>query len=168
MAIESDYQSQAIAIMDEYLAAAKILLTKRKSDNGVYGYTALLIMLCFIEALDHLDQSVKYPQDNNLSFLAEEPFGLNNNTQIINQIKHWYKNGLSQVGALPENVFIEMGEDDDYPFLIIDSEVKSVSLKGLLNALNFIWDFQREDFTAGQIEYVKEIGIPSPSYKPAH
>lgn len=83
MAIEEDYRAQAKAIVEEYLEASRILLTKRKSDGGVYGYAALLIMLCIIDAVG---QSTEQTHGANLSILTADPFNLSDD--VKDQITH--------------------------------------------------------------------------------
>ena len=156
MAIEEDYRAQAKAIVEEYLEASRILLTKRKSDGGVYGYAALLIMLCIIDAVG---QSTEQTHGANLSILTADPFNLSDD--VKDQITHWYRNGLCHVGAIPENILIELGEERDDPFEITSSEIKSVRLKRLHKIIASLWESQKENFNPGRIENKKSIGVPS-------
>ena len=155
MAIEKDYSSQGRKIIEEYLEASGNLLTERKSDGGVYGYTALLIMLCIIDAIGQSTESI---HGTNFSILTEEQFNLGD--AVVKQITHWYRNGLSHVGAMPENIFIDLGEEHEDPFEITGSKIKSVKLKSLHKKIASSWEARKETFVPGRIEDKKSIGFP--------
>ncbi len=51
MAIRSDLRSMSVEAIEEYLAIAKHCVSTRKSNGGLYGYPAVLLLCCIIDAL---------------------------------------------------------------------------------------------------------------------
>jgi hypothetical protein len=161
MAIEPSYDSQSIAIINEYLEAAGILIGKRKVDGGVYGYTALLIILC---AVDAMGQPVSPEKTNTKIGFILNKFGVEGlSEENIKQVEHWYRNGLSHVGALPENIYIELGSDCDDMFVINDGQIYKIRLKPFLIKVNSYWGDVLGTFTAARLRTKKDVGSPKES-----
>ncbi|MBW9248225.1 MAG: hypothetical protein GJU72_03885 [Acidithiobacillus ferriphilus] len=159
MAIEKDYYSQGRKIIEEYLEASNLLIEQQKEDGGVYGYTALLIMLCVIDAMG---QSLRPVSGTNFDLLSDPLFNINNKDKkmIVNQIKCWYRHGLSHVGAIPENIYIELGSIGDDPLLIVSSQIKSIRLKSFHNKIISLWELRKNSFCSERIN-LKPIGFPN-------
>jgi len=51
MAIHSDLRSMSVEAIEEYLAIAKHCVSTRKSNGGLYGYPAVLLLCCIIDPL---------------------------------------------------------------------------------------------------------------------
>jgi hypothetical protein len=163
MAIQPSYYSQSIAIINEYLEAAGILIGKRKDDDGVYGYTALLIILCAVDAMGQPESPEKTSTKIGPILNKFEVEGLS--AENINQIEHWYRNGLSHVGALAEYIYIELGSDCDDIFVINDGQIEKIRLKPFLIKVNSYWGDVRSTFKAAHLRPKKDVGSPKESYQ---
>lgn len=159
MAIEKDYYSQGRKIIEEYLEASNLLIEQQKEGGGAYGYTALLIMLCVIDAMG---QSLRPIPGTNFDILSDPLFNISDNDvkRIVDQIKCWYRHGLSHVGAIPENIYIELGSIKEDPFLIDGSEIKSIRLKSLRGKIISLWESRKNTFCSERIN-LKTVGFPS-------
>ncbi|MCL4525954.1 MAG: hypothetical protein M1492_05585, partial [Gammaproteobacteria bacterium] len=159
MAIHHDSNEQSKAIVEEYMQAVNILLGLRKGDDGVYGYTALLILLSIIDALG---QSETKTRGANLDILKQTPFNLPD--EIVKQINMWYRNGLVHVAGIPNNLFISLGGEYDNPFLVEqiskhEYQISAVNLKSLNEKISSLWKNKKSDiiFSSTFAKAPKEI-----------
>ncbi len=86
MALHNDVRSMAVEAVDEYLDIAEHCVNTRKTNDGVYGYPAVLLLFCIIDALGNwLGQG-----RNTLSGASLVVPGLT--PKQIKDLKNWYRN----------------------------------------------------------------------------
>ena len=86
MAAHSNPRSMSIEAIDEYLAIAEHCISTRKTNGGVYGYPAVLLLFCIIDALGNYVGHAKNTLRGIQSIfpdLSEEQ---------IKHLKNWYRN----------------------------------------------------------------------------
>jgi hypothetical protein len=94
MAAHNDPRSMSVEAIDEYLAIAERCITTRKANGGVYGYPAVLLLCCIIDALGNYVGLAK----NTLRGVHLIIPGLTE-PQIKN-LKDWYRNLPAHQGII--------------------------------------------------------------------
>jgi hypothetical protein len=89
MAIHDNVRSMSIEVIEEYLTIAEHCINTRKSDGGIYGYPAVLLLCCVIDALSNY---AGLPKNTLLALQTMAP-GLTK--KQIKDLKSWYRNLLS-------------------------------------------------------------------------
>ena len=157
MAIEKDYSSQGKKIIDEYIEASSLLINKTKNDGaGVYGYASCLIILCAIDAIGQSISGGKYT-GSDFSILSSN-FMLDDD--VVKQIAHWYRNGLSHIGAIPDNIFISIGGEEEEPFVVTGGQVEKINILSLINAVKSLWESKKDKFVPARLKD-KPCGFPN-------
>src|SRR5436189_2270590 len=88
MATHDSLQSMSIEAIDEYLAIAEYCVTARKIRGGVYGYPAVLLLCCVVDALSNY---AGHPQNS----LGELQSILSATSKQVKDFKNWYRNLLA-------------------------------------------------------------------------
>lgn len=105
MALHNSIKDLNHEIIEEYLATVKICLAHTKSDGGILGYSATLLLLCITDAIGH---GILGSNGNNtrLDVLKHPPFltGLTDNQ--VKNLKDWFRNKLAHSAALCPGVHL--------------------------------------------------------------
>src|SRR4051794_21148994 len=88
MATHDSLQSMSIAAIEEDLVIAKYCVTARKSRGGVYGYPAVLLLCCVVDALSNY---AGHPENS----LGELQSILSLTPKQAKDLKNWYRNLLA-------------------------------------------------------------------------
>lgn len=106
MAIHGTLKDLSIAVIDEYLTAAKLCVQTRKYD-GILGYPATLLLLCVTDAIGHSASLRVKGGDMRFDVLNDPIFGSNNLTdKQIKKLKSLYRNGLAHNGLIAPGVYL--------------------------------------------------------------
>ena len=112
MAIHGDLKALTEEVIDEYVAVANHCLNARKPDGGVYGYPAVLLLFCVVDALSsHLGMD-RY----SLGVLNEPCFDLKLSAEQMPKLKTWYRNLLAHNGMIAPGTILTLDEGDGKPF----------------------------------------------------
>ena len=110
MAIHRSLIALSEEVLDEYLAVARHCITNPKPEGGIYGYPAVLLLFCVIDALsNHLGH-------RGHSFAAlNDPscFGMNLTTEQIKNLKDWYRHPLAHNGMISPGILLTPDTDGD-------------------------------------------------------
>jgi hypothetical protein len=93
MATHDTLQSMSIEAIEEYLAIAEYCVTARKCGGGVYGYPAVLLLCCVVDALSNYAGHEK-------NSLGELRSILSLTTEQANDFKNWYRNLLAHQAVI--------------------------------------------------------------------
>ena len=108
MAIHRSLIALSEEVLDEYLAVARHCITNPKPEGGIYGYPAVLLLFCVIDALsNHLVH-------RGHSFAAlNDPscFGMNLTTEQIKNLKDWYRHPLAHNGMISPGILLTPDTD---------------------------------------------------------
>ena len=88
MATHDSLQSMSIEAIDEYLAIAGYCVAARKIRGGVYGYPAVLLLCCVVDALSNY---AGHPENS----LGELQSILSLTPKQAKDLKNWYRNLLA-------------------------------------------------------------------------
>lgn len=133
-------------VIEEYLSAAKICLTTQKTDSGVHGYPATLLLFCAVEAIGNnlcTNQKTQIGITKHEPFrvLKHERFNLSPRPTDI-QIKHleeWFRNQLAHRGLLMDGVALSP-EESAPPFTFNDEdEPNTICVPSFYKAVNDAW-----------------------------
>ena len=121
MAIHKDVEEASRESVQECLDAANILLKTLKSDGGVMGYAALVLLFCVVDAIGHhLDVGTG---DTRLEALNEPRFALPLKITDFNPLKKWYRNPLLHNASIVSGVLIT-AHDNGPPFELCGPPIK--------------------------------------------
>jgi len=99
MAVVTDRKEQCQEVIEEYLAGAKLCIEATKSDGGILGYAAALLLLCATDAIGHASLSDN-GQNTRLDILTVPPFSLGIGPAHIHNLTKWYRNLLAHTGTM--------------------------------------------------------------------
>ena len=144
MAIHPDLWSLAAATVEEYLTASKLCLKAKKTDGGILGCPAALLLFCIINALGtylvgdeiSLDgKKQKITRGEPFRVLNHPTFGLSlTNTQIKN-LEHWFRNPLAHNAIIEGSVsLVAQGDGQSFLFTKDSAEVGVPGLRKLVEA----------------------------------
>jgi len=85
MATDDSLQSMSIEAIEEYLVIAEYCVTTPKASGGVYGYPAVLLLCCVVDALSNY---AGHPENS----LGELQSILSLTPKQAKDFKHWYRN----------------------------------------------------------------------------
>jgi hypothetical protein len=98
-------------VLDEYLAIAKICVTERKPDGGIYGYPAVLLLFCIVDALStHLGK-----KEHSFHAFNDPCFGLALSEPQLKNLRVWYRHCLAHNGVIASGTMLTP-EPGDFPF----------------------------------------------------
>jgi hypothetical protein len=86
MAAHNDLSSMSVEAIDEYLTIAEHCISTQKKDGGIYGYPAILLLFCIIDALGNYVGHAK----NTLRGSCLVVPGVTQ--EQIKHLKNWYRN----------------------------------------------------------------------------
>jgi hypothetical protein len=135
MAIHSNTNSLTAEVIEEYLSIAKLCITTKKQDGGIYGYPATLLLFCIIEALGRNLIVGKEP----FRILKASPFNCKLNNHQVKQLEQWYRNPLAHNGMIKPGVYLSP-EDGGAPFTFISDEPVLIHVNSLYNLVQCAWE----------------------------
>jgi hypothetical protein len=86
MAVHNDLRSMSIEAIDEHLTIAEYCISTRKTNRGLYGHPAIVLLFCVIDALSNYAGHPK----NTLRGIESIFPGLTE--EQIKNLKNWYRN----------------------------------------------------------------------------
>jgi hypothetical protein len=135
MAIHSNVNSLTIEAIEEYLDIAKLCISSRKQDGGIYGYPATLLLFSVINAIGKSQIAGNEP----FRVLQENPFNCQLNDRQIKQLEQWYRNLLVHNGMIAPGACLSP-EDGGEPFKIDSGESVIIRVKPLYKLVRDAWD----------------------------
>jgi hypothetical protein len=135
MAIHPDASSLTAEAVEEYLDIAKLCITTKKQDGGIYGYPATLLLFCVIEALGNSLIADNEP----FRVLKRAPFNCPLNDRQVKQLEQWYRNPLAHNGMIAPGVCLSP-EDGGTPFTFNSNEPVLIRVKSLYNLVHGAWE----------------------------
>jgi hypothetical protein len=104
MATHTSQKTLTIESVSECLDAAKVLIETKKSDGGIMGYAALLLLFSVTDAIGHhLNVG---SGSTRLETLNQPGFNLGLTPQQIYEIKRWFRNGLVHNASIVPGVLL--------------------------------------------------------------
>ena len=104
MAIHRNTNDLCVESVSECLESAKLLIDHRKSDGGIMGYAATLLLMSVVDAIGHhLNVGSGHTR---LEVLNAPQFGLGLTPKQIYEVKQWYRNQLVHNASIVPNVYI--------------------------------------------------------------
>jgi hypothetical protein len=121
MTISKGVKAHSIAVIDEYLATAKICIDTRKANSGILGYPAALLLL---RANDAIGRSLipTGGKPARLEVLTYPPFNLELDKGRIKRRRRLYRNPLMHNAQLGKSAVMSP-EAKGAPFEFTDSEL---------------------------------------------
>jgi hypothetical protein len=108
MAIHRSLIALSEEVLDEYLAVARHCITNPKSEGGIYGYPAVLLLFCVVDALsNHLG----HPEHSFAALNDPSCFGMNLSTAQIKNLKDWYRHLLAHNGMISPGILLTPEKD---------------------------------------------------------
>jgi hypothetical protein len=135
MAIHSDVNSLTIEAIEEYLDIARLCITNRKQDGGIYGCPATVLLFSVINAIGTSQLACNEP----FRVLKEKPFSCPLNDRQIKQLEQWYRNLLTHNGMIAPGACLTP-EDGGEPFKFDRGEPIIIRVKPLYNLVRDAWD----------------------------
>jgi hypothetical protein len=109
MAIHQNLKALSEEVIDEYLAVARHCIADRKPDGGIYGYSAVLLLFCVVDALsNHLGCP-----EHSFAVLNDPSFGLELSSAQLKNLKDWYRHLLAHVGMIAPGTMLTPETDGD-------------------------------------------------------
>jgi hypothetical protein len=159
MAVHQNLWSQAEAVIDEYLTAARNCIEFKKSDGGCLGYPAALVLLCVVNALGtYLRNETVTIEGKSQRITKGDPFRVLNHPLFaqnlrmtqIKRIEDAYRNRLAHNGFIAPGHGLTLAPTDA-PFDFRDDAVW-ISLGALYAAVVHAWS----NFDKAKIKYAME------------
>jgi hypothetical protein len=111
MALVSDTREQWIAVIDDYLTVAEMIC----GGGCRQGYSAVLLLLCAIDAMGNGLLAEKPRKWCRLDVLAESPFDVKLTGDQIQNLTEWYRHLLVHTGTMAVGVDL-VSERQGAPF----------------------------------------------------
>jgi hypothetical protein len=134
MAIHPNTNSLTIEVIEEYLDIAKLCIATKKSDGGIYGYPATLLLFCVIDALGNCLISGKEP----FRVLKGAPFNCDLTDSQIKNLEQWYRNLLAHNGTIAAGTCLSPKEGST-PFEFASNKPILICVKSLYDLVRTAW-----------------------------
>lgn len=144
MATHSDIKNMFIDVIDEYLSAARMCLENTKSDGGLHGYAATLLLFCAVEAMSsslHRDQKRRCKiKDMDFSILTHPDFQfLELKNEQLRKLADFYRHKLVHNALLARCVALS-SDDCETPFAFGDGgEPNTIYVRHFYRAVSEAW-----------------------------
>ncbi len=134
MAIHNDLPSMSREVIEEYLAIANYCVATRKSDGGVYGYPAVLLLLCVVDALSN------YAGNSENSFLAMKDVMPSLSEEQIKSLASWYRHLPAHQAIIMPGTKLTVDDAGAAIELNSEGEPTHIRVKPLYEAVKAAWD----------------------------
>jgi hypothetical protein len=163
VAIANNLKDLSVEIIEEYLTAAKACIDTRKTEGGILGYPATLLLLCATDAIGHGLLPPDNQRNTRLDVLQQGPFSLGlSDTQITN-LAHWYRHLLAHTGTMAPGAFLTP-ETQGKPFEFdMNGALTMIRVPVLYDAVKAAWDGRNK--SAFNPPSLRKLP-PDPSAKP--
>jgi hypothetical protein len=135
VAIHPSVSSLTVEAIEEYLDVAKYCVDNKKPDGGIYGYPAVLLLFCIVNAIGRSLNHGKAP----FRILKTEPFSCRLSDPQIKQLEEWYRNPLVHNGMIAPGACLSPEESGD-AFTITSGEPVLIRVKPLYDLVRAAWD----------------------------
>lgn len=103
MAIHRNLVGLSEEVLDEYLAVARHCISDPKPEGGIYGYPAVLLLFCVVDALsNHLG----HPEHSFAALNDPSCLGMNLSASQIKNLKDWYRHLLAHNGMISPGILL--------------------------------------------------------------
>lgn len=134
MAVHPDLQSMNVEAIDECLDIAKYCVNATKANGGIYGFPAMLLLFCVVDAL-----TVNSGGRKNMLDKITEVIQLN--ADQLENVRHWYRNLLVHQGVIALGTMLRPDEEDGKPIeLNSDGEPTCIRVKPFYDAVRKLWE----------------------------
>ena len=138
-------------VMEDFLMAAGICVETRKTDGGILGYPATLILLAVTDAIGHgLDVG---SGDTRLAVLQHPSFseklakfGQDLSSRHVKNLTQWYRHMLAHSGLIAPGVALTP-EREGAPFGFTGEELTSIRVPVLYQLIRDVWGELKHTFT---------------------
>jgi len=144
--MEAALKSHTCAVIDEYLAVARLCVDVDRGGGAVWGYPAALLLFSATDAIGRGILPAIGGNDARLDVLATAPFNLALDTGQINLLRHAYRNTLSHNGQLGRGAVLT-ADRVGAPFEFQSGGVVSVRVPVFFDLLERGWTACRGEFT---------------------
>ena len=134
MGVHNDLPSMSREAIEEYLAIAHHCVTTNKSDGGLYGYPAALLLFSVVDALSNYARHPKH------SFGAMKSILPKLSDRQIRQLAQWYRHLLSHQAVIMPGTIMSPEAIGDPIEMNNDGEPTLIRVKPLYEAIKVAWD----------------------------
>ena len=134
MAVHNDLLSMSREAVEEYLAIANYCVTTRKSNGGVYGFPALLLLFSVVDALSN------YAGHPAHSFLAMKDVVPSLSDKQIKSLADWYRHLPAHQAIIMPGTQLTIDDPGDAIELNSGGEPTHIRLKPLYESVKAVWE----------------------------
>jgi hypothetical protein len=142
MATHQNAASMAVEAIEEHLAIAEYCVnTVKPGSNGVYGFTAVLLLFSVVDALSNF---LGYPENSLGALKAFEP---KLSHPQVKSLKQWFRNPSSHQAMIVPGTKLTLEEGD--PFEFSGTEPSHIRVRPFFCLVKNAWkQFDRNKITA--------------------
>jgi len=109
MAVHKDLQSLSVEAIEEYLAVAEYCVTTTKANGGIYGFPALLLLLCIVDALTVNSGGKEHSLQKVTSVVPMTD-------KQLKSLRAWYRNLLAHQAVIAPGTMLSTGDGPPIEF----------------------------------------------------
>jgi hypothetical protein len=109
MSLHKDLQSLSVEAIEEYLAVAEHCVTTIKTNGGIYGLPALLLLFCIVDALTVNSGGKRYSLHQITSVVPMTD-------KQLKSLKEWYRNLLAHQAVIAPGTMLSTADGPPIEF----------------------------------------------------
>ena len=134
MPIHQNLSELSVSVIEEYIELTRIAINTTKPEGGCFGYPALLLMLCVIDAIsNHLGHP-----EHSFGALDGKVFDLNLNRSQTKKLKVWYRHCLAHNAMIAPGTMLS-AEPNGNPIEFLNAEPVKIRLIPLFRIIEHAW-----------------------------
>lgn len=133
MAVHPDLQSMNVEAIEEYIAVAEYCVNTTKENGGIYGFPAMLLLFCVVDALTVNSGGHRNKLDKITSIIKLNP-------DQLQKVREWYRHLLAHQGLIAPGTMLSPEEDGRPIELNSDGEPTHIRVKPFYRAVRKLWE----------------------------